>query len=188
VEAWWGDSARSATPPPVAQPCATRFLCEHRTRTRRVAELVRVGTDGPKILVVGVDVSFTSLRAGAYATGLARRQHVRLVIVYVANPGGLIEIAADGAAAARQLTSEIANDLHRRIDKLAPSLGIFHTFRVESGDAFSHLVARSHVGADRVIRAKTLGHQPARPLGPPLPGTRAPAPPVALNVAPCPRQ
>src|SRR5262245_20804660 len=39
-----------------------------------------LGTDGPKTLVVGVDGSTTSLRAGAYAAGLARRQGAHLVI------------------------------------------------------------------------------------------------------------
>jgi nucleotide-binding universal stress UspA family protein len=39
--------------------------------------------DGPDVLLVGVDGSDTSLRAGAYAAGMARRQKARLVILYV---------------------------------------------------------------------------------------------------------
>ena len=42
-----------------------------------------LGTDGPKVILVGIDDSVTSLRAGAYAAGLARRQGARLVCVYV---------------------------------------------------------------------------------------------------------
>ena len=33
-----------------------------------------LGTDGPKVILVGLDDSVTSMRAGAYAAGLARRQ------------------------------------------------------------------------------------------------------------------
>ncbi|MBV9793350.1 MAG: universal stress protein [Actinobacteria bacterium] len=45
-----------------------------------------LGTDGPGAIVVGVDGTPTSLRALAYAAGLARRQHARLIAVYVRKP------------------------------------------------------------------------------------------------------
>ena len=41
------------------------------------------GVDGPKLIVVGLDGSDSSWRAAAYAAGLARRQHSKLVLVYV---------------------------------------------------------------------------------------------------------
>ncbi len=41
------------------------------------------GTDGPKVIVVGVDGSESSWRAAAYALGLARRQGAMLAMVYV---------------------------------------------------------------------------------------------------------
>jgi nucleotide-binding universal stress UspA family protein len=121
-----------------------------------------LGTDGPKVLVVGVDGSTTSLRAGAYATGLARRQGAHLVIVYVAHPGGLIEMAPGGAAAARQLTDEIAEDLRRQIEQLAPTLGISYTFRVEVGDPYGVLVrVADEVSADGVVVGASMqaGHR-----------------------------
>jgi hypothetical protein len=42
-----------------------------------------LGTDGPSVILVGVDNSTTSIRAGWYAAGLARRQRARIVAVYV---------------------------------------------------------------------------------------------------------
>src|SRR3954468_22701604 len=88
-----------------------------------------LGTDGPKVLVVGVDGSTTSLRAAAYAAGLARRQGAHLVIVYVAPPNALPGRAPAAAGPARQATDEIAADLRRQTDELAPALGISYSFR-----------------------------------------------------------
>ena len=51
--------------------------------TEDKAEAFELGTDGPKVILVGLDGSVTSMRAGAYAGGLARRQGARLVCVYV---------------------------------------------------------------------------------------------------------
>ena len=45
-----------------------------------------LGTDGPGAIVVGVDGTPTSMRALAYAAGLARRQQAELIVVYVRSP------------------------------------------------------------------------------------------------------
>ena len=111
-----------------------------------------LGTDGPRVLVVGVDGSTTSLRAGAYAAGLARRQGAHLVIVYVAHPSALVGMAPAVAGLARQVTDEIAEDLRRQIEELVPSLGISYSYRVESGDPYTELVrVAAEVSADGVV-------------------------------------
>ena len=60
-------------------------------------ENFELATDGPKMIVVGLDGSRTSWRAASYANGLARRQGSRVTVVYVASPGALARMAGDAA-------------------------------------------------------------------------------------------
>ena len=115
-----------------------------------------LGTDGPKVILVGVDDSVTSLRAGAYAAGLARRQGARLVIVYVEQHSGLYAAsAAAGAgviAAQDQALAETATDLRRRAEEYAGVLGLELTFVVARGDPYTELRrVADEVRADAVI-------------------------------------
>jgi hypothetical protein len=59
-----------------------------------------LGTDGPRSILVGVDGSTTSTRAGWYAAGLARRQRATITAVYVApvSAGLAVNGAADTGA------------------------------------------------------------------------------------------
>jgi hypothetical protein len=59
-----------------------------------------LGTDGPKVILAGIDDSVTSLRAGAYAAGLARRQGARLVCVYVEQLSAMYGASASAGASA----------------------------------------------------------------------------------------
>lgn len=121
------------------------------------------GTDGPKVILAGVDGSESSLRAAAYAAGLARRQNALLALVYVqpVMPAG----ASLGAPVA-DTTGEIAEGLVAEIRDAAERLkGIyevrwqFHTFR---GDPYAGLVsAAQELTADAVVvgASEQAGHR-----------------------------
>ncbi|MDO0938541.1 universal stress protein [Streptomyces sp. DG2A-72] len=121
------------------------------------------GTDGPKVIVVGVDGSDSSLRAAAYAGGLARRQRALLAIVYV-QP--VMSAGAALGAPVAETTDEIAEDIVAQIrDATERMKGIFdirwefHTFR---GDPYNGLVkAADELKADAVVvgASEQAGHR-----------------------------
>ncbi|MFF3323940.1 universal stress protein [Streptomyces sp. NPDC002889] len=121
------------------------------------------GTDGPKVVLVGVDGSDSSLRAAAYASGLARRQNALLAIVYV-QP--MISAGAALGAPVADTTGEIAEGLVTEIRTAAERVrGIwdvrweFHTFR---GDPYGGLVtAADELKADAVVvgASESAGHR-----------------------------
>ena len=115
-----------------------------------------LGTDGPKVILVGVDDSVTSLRAGAYAAGLARRQGARLVCVYVEQITALYGAAAGAAAGAVAAQDEAleatAADLRREAEDGARRLGIPLTFVTARGDPYTEIRrVADEVRADAVI-------------------------------------
>src|SRR3954447_12301087 len=98
------------------------------------------GTGGPRVILVGVDGSPTSLRAAAYAAGLARRQRSRLVAVYVAEPAppmaGWVpaaEVAARGAA------EQVDAELRQELGPASERLGIAVEYRTAHGDPVTAL-------------------------------------------------
>ncbi|MEU9190405.1 universal stress protein [Streptomyces sp. NPDC048484] len=121
------------------------------------------GTDGPKVIMVGLDGSESSLRAASYAGGLARRQRALLTLVYVQ------PVMAAGAAMGvpvAETTDQIAEELVRDIQAAAEQVkGIFdvrwefHTFR---GDPYNGLVtAADQLKADAVVvgASEQAGHR-----------------------------
>ena len=111
--------------------------------------------DGPRTIVVGIDGSTSSMRAAAYAVGMARRQHCRLVAVFVRTlPSPLLPLADTGGSAAvtvldaqQQTEQEL-----RAVFEQAPELGVDAQLVVPTGEPFQELIAiAEQVRADAVI-------------------------------------
>ena len=98
-----------------------------------------LGTDGPLIIVVGVDGSPTSLRAAAYAAGLSRRQHARLVVVYVATGSGMADLVPGAAATVAETRQQLVDDLRRQIQEGARYVGVTAQFVTAHGEPFAEL-------------------------------------------------
>jgi nucleotide-binding universal stress UspA family protein len=121
------------------------------------------GTDGPKVIVVGMDGSESSMRAAAYASGLARRQNALLAIVYV-QP--VLSAGASMGAPVSDTTSAIAEglvaEIRSSVERLKGVFDIrweFHTFR---GDPYNGLVtAADELKADAVVvgASESAGHR-----------------------------
>jgi nucleotide-binding universal stress UspA family protein len=97
-------------------------------------------TDGPASILVGVDGSVTAARAGWYAAGLARRQHARVTMVYVApllSPWQPWDAVLD--AALREAAGQAAEDMGCKAAAFAAELGVEITFLAVRGDPFTEL-------------------------------------------------
>src|SRR3954470_4226688 len=102
-----------------------------------------LGTDGPGVIVVGVDGSPTSLRAAAYAAGLARRQHTRLIAVYARqSPATLLTLADHSGIATNavlQTQDEMEMQLRTEMERQAHVWGLDARLVVRRGDPLSVL-------------------------------------------------
>jgi nucleotide-binding universal stress UspA family protein len=110
------------------------------------------GVDGPKVIVAGVDGSETSLRAGAYAWGLARRGGARLVVVHVTHVASMGTLTPGGAAALRETADEISAQIQREMEAAAKRGEVRYDFVTETGDPYTVLArVADESRADAVI-------------------------------------
>ncbi|WFE38901.1 universal stress protein [Micromonospora sp. WMMD998] len=121
------------------------------------------GTDGPRVVLVGVDGTRTSLRAASYAAGLARRQGAGLVVVFVSSPppyGGIMSGVVAGAV--QQTHDELADELRAECRRGAEELDLPVTFLCRRGDAHAELCrAADEHRADLVVvgSSEQAGHK-----------------------------
>ena len=120
------------------------------------------GTDGPHAILVGVDGSETSLRAAAYAAGLARRQGTQLVAVYArTQPAVLISIADHVAIASREVMEAqdaMEAQLCEAVRTQTALWGVEAELIVRSGDPMTVLCeVAKEVRADAVIVGSSAG-------------------------------
>ena len=135
------------------------------------AHSFELGTDGPSAIVVGIDGSAASMRAGAYAAGLARRQRARLVAVYVGSDSAKCATEPSAAVVNRMALAEAfeqtAADLRLEAEKTAREHGISITFVATRGDSLAelHRIAQETCADAIVVGASTKpGHRLAGSL------------------------
>jgi nucleotide-binding universal stress UspA family protein len=100
-----------------------------------------LGNDGPSILLAAIDGSDTSMRAGAYAAGLARRQNSRLVILYVRRVSTFIGPgAAEAVVGMAESNDAVARELREMIETESPRLGLDVTFVERTGNPYREII------------------------------------------------
>jgi len=117
--------------------------------------LFELGTDGPSVILVGADDSTTSIRAGWYALGLARRQGARIVVVFVA-PLATLGTAGPGGAALAVAKDEAYNataeEMRERAERAGAEFGISVTFVARRGEPFAEISrVADEVRADAIV-------------------------------------
>lgn len=121
-----------------------------------------IGTIAPNCVLVAVDLSRTSLRAADYAAGLARRNGVGVVGVYVRQYSALVLANPGVTAYAQSAESEVAKEAGEYLAESALRLGTACAFTVLEGppaETIRNLARDLHVSALVVGASERLVHR-----------------------------
>ena len=124
--------------------------------------MFELGTDGPSLILAAIDGSDTSMRAGAYAAGLARRQGAKVVCVYVGQIAGLAAGVPSAVGALIQMHDSVARNLRAQIEERTPRLGVEVIFIERRGDPYTEITrVADEMRVDAVIvgRSSQRGHR-----------------------------
>jgi nucleotide-binding universal stress UspA family protein len=107
---------------------------------------------GPAVLLVGIDGSDTSLRAGAYAGGLAFRQRARLVCLYVRTYSVATGVGIGAIPSMQRAHDDISAELREMVETQSARMGISAEFVEREGSPFAEIVRLAdELPADAVI-------------------------------------
>ncbi|HEX5293384.1 MAG TPA: universal stress protein, partial [Streptosporangiaceae bacterium] len=123
------------------------------------------GTDGPSLILAGLDGSRTSMRAAAYAAGLARRQGCRLLAVYVGQLSAGASMYPGAAGPMAEASRELADELAETVLGRAAEAGIDAEFRPVSGDPFAELTRIATAERADAVVVGTSEHAGHRVVG-----------------------
>ena len=121
-----------------------------------------LGNDGPCLILAAVDGSQTSLRAGAYAAGLARRQRAKLALLFVHTMGSLAQTVPGAVPALEDANRTTANQLRETLRTEAEERGIEAELFEREGNPFNELVTLAdELRADAVVVGASMqaGHR-----------------------------
>jgi nucleotide-binding universal stress UspA family protein len=99
-----------------------------------------LGTDGPSTILACIDGSPTSLNAGAWAAGMARRQGSRLIVLFVATTPALTAMAPVAGAVVDEAMTDLGNELRTAVEAGAAYAGIPVDMRTLRGNAYDEIV------------------------------------------------
>lgn len=99
-----------------------------------------IGSDGPQKILVCVDGSVTSMRAGAYAAGLARRQGSILLVAYVATVSPLASFDPAAGVPMNETIAQMIVQTRAELETAAKNVGIAIDFRGLRGRPYEEIV------------------------------------------------